>query len=132
MTTVEQYLQSKVLRADLPDYAYENAANSPMEVGLKSLDLGEDAYPENAEDDFRKRLDYALSTVYYSLLGLFAGGGRTEQYGDVRMSQSNFVITKADRDRFKAEADALRRKHGFIVLDYTEGGMFDGGYLRRG
>lgn len=80
---------------------------------------------------FQMRLDYASSTVYYAVLGVFAGGGFTENHGDVQVRKGGYTITKADRERFKMLADALRRKWGFPTED-TDGGMYDGGYLRRG
>lgn len=83
---------------------------------------------------FQMRLDYASSTVYYAVLGVFAGGGYTEEHGDVQVRKGGYTITMADRERFKMLADALRRKWGFPTEDDSldTGGMFDGGYLRRG
>ena len=60
------------------------------------------------DEDFQKRLDYASSTVYYSVLGVFAGGGYSEQVGDVRVSRGGYTITMADRARFQTLADNLR------------------------
>lgn len=91
-----------------------------------------EAEPEtDAATLFQMRLDYASSTVYYAVLGVFAGGGFTENHGDVQVRKGGYTITKADRERFKMLADALRRKWGFPTED-TDGGMYDGGYLRRG
>lgn len=133
--TVEAYLKSLVPGLDLPSEVYERAARSPKEVGLEPVDLNEDidAFDDKeAEEEFQVRLDYAASTVYYAVLGVFAGGGFTEQYGDTQIRKGGYTITKSDRERFKKLADALRTKHGFetddAYLDY--GGMFDGGYLR--
>ena len=138
--TVEEYLRSLVPGLDLQTSVLARAARSPIEVGLARLDLDDDVdyvdvevpnpeydpdvqppVPETvierqdrADDvDFQMRLDYASSTIYYSVLGVFAGGGHSEQVGDVRSSRGGYTITMADRARFKAMGDALRQKWGW-------------------
>lgn len=129
--TVEAYLKSLVPGLDLPKEVYQRAARSPKEVGLDAVKLDDDIDAFDDVEDFQIRLDYAASTVYYAVLGVFAGGGFTEQYGDTQIRRGGYTITMADRERFKSLADALRRKHGFDTEDDTleTGGMFDGGYL---
>ena len=130
--TVEKYLRSLVFGLDLPIEILERASFSPMEVGLESIELDDDVQDLLQDEDFQKRLDYASSTVYYSVLGVFAGGGYSEQVGDVRVSRGGYTITMADRARFQTLADNLRLKHGFDVEGAREiGGMFDARYLRR-
>lgn len=130
--TVEKYLRSLVFGLDLPIEILERASFSPMEVGLESIELDDDVQDLLQDEDFQKRLDYASSTVYYSVLGVFAGGGYSEQVGDVRVSRGGYTITMADRARFQTLADNLRLKHGFDVEGASEiGGMFDARYLRR-
>lgn len=129
--TVEKYLRSLVFGLDLPIEILERASFSPMEVGLESIELDDDVQDLLQDEDFQKRLDYASSTVYYSVLGVFAGGGYSEQVGDVRVSRGGYTITMADRTRFQTLADNLRLKHGFDVEGASEiGGMFDARYLR--
>lgn len=130
--TVEAYLKSLVIGIDLHRDVLTRAAYSPIEVGLSPFELGDDAYPTSGiDEEFQKRLDYAASTVYYSILGVFAGGGYTEQVGDVRTSRGGYTITMSDRTRFQNLADKLRLKHGFQVEGASEiGGMFDARYLR--
>lgn len=129
--TVEKYLRSLVFGLDLPIEILERASFSPMEVGLESIELDDDVQDLLQDEDFQKRLDYASSTVYYSVLGVFAGGGYSEQVGDVRVSRGGYTITMADRARFQTLADNLRLKHGFDVEGASEiGGMFDARYLR--
>jgi hypothetical protein len=129
--TVEKYLRSLVFGLDLPIEILERASFSPMEVGLESIELDDDVQDLLQDEDFQKRLDYAASTVYYSVLGVFAGGGYSEQVGDVRVSRGGYTITMADRARFQTLADNLRLKHGFDVEGASEvGGMFDARYLR--
>ena len=131
--TVEAYLRSLVFGLDLPIEILERASFSPMEVGLESIELDDDVQDLLQDEDFQKRLDYASSTVYYSVLGVFAGGGYSEQVGDVRVSRGGYTITMADRARFQTLADNLRLKHGFDVEGASEvGGMFDARYLRGG
>lgn len=133
--------------------ADKDAGDEPADVGepAESGDEPTDGEPESdgePEPDgdeptepvidaatlFQMRLDYASSTVYYAVLGVFAGGGYTEEHGDVQVRKGGYTITMADRERFKMLADALRRKWGFPTEDDSldTGGMFDGGYLRRG
>lgn len=130
--TVEEYLRSLVPGLDLQDSVLARAARSPIEVQLERLDLDDDEEDYDGDEDFQKRLDYASSTIYYSVLGVFAGGGYSEQVGDVRASRGGYTITMADRARFKAMGDALRAKWGFEVEDdESSSEMFDATYLRR-
>ena len=127
--TVGEYLSSLVFGLDLPDTVLERSAMSPLEVELEPLSL--DDAVQLADADFRKRLDYAASTVYYSVLGVFAGGGYSEQVGDVKVSKGGYTITESDRKRFLSLADSLRRKHGFETEEaHDGGGMYDMTQLR--
>ena len=131
--TVEEYLRSLVPGLDLQDNVVDRCALSPVEVGLEPLDIDDDVdYDVLTEEEFRKRLDYASSTVYYSVLGVFAGGGYSEQVGDVRASRGGYTITMADRARFKGMGDALRAKWGWDVAeDESSSEMYDATYMRR-
>ena len=129
--TVEDYLRSLVPGLDLQDSVLARAARSPIEVGLERIDLEDDEEDYDGDEDFQKRLDYASSTIYYSVLGVFAGGGYSEQVGDVRASRGGYTITMADRARFKAMGDALRLKWGFDVEDDDSSSeMYDASFLR--
>ena len=130
---VEDYLRSLVPGLDLQANVVERAALSPTEVDLDPLEISDDVDANSlGDEDFRMRLDYASSTVYYSVLGVFAGGGYTEQVGDVRNSRGGFIITKDDRARYKTLGDDLRRKWGFDIPDDDTGNeMYDATYLRR-
>lgn len=131
--TVEDYLRSLVPGLDLQDNVVERCAMSPVEVGLEALGLDDDIDGDTMSDEeFRMRLDYASSTVYYSVLGVFAGGGYSEQVGDVRASRGGYTITMADRARFKAMGDDLRSKWGFdVVEDDSSSEMYDASYMTR-
>lgn len=130
---VEEYLRSLVPGLDLQDNVVARCALSPTEVGLEPLELDAEVDSGSMSDtDFRMRLDYASSTIYYSVLGVFAGGGYSEQVGDVRASRGGYTITMADRARFKAMGDALRMKWGFDVdEDDSTSEMYDASSLRR-
>lgn len=130
--TVEDYLRSLVPGLDLQDNVVERCAISPVEVDLEPLELDEDVDGDTLSDtEFRMRLDYASSTVYYSVLGVFAGGGYSEQVGDVRASRGGYTITMADRARFKGMGDALRAKWGWDVEDDDSSSeMYDATWMR--
>ena len=140
--TVEEYLRSLVPGLDLQDNVVERSALSPVEAvvtdpdgterNLEPLDLDDEVDADSmSEEEFRMRLDYASSTIYYSVLGVFAGGGYSEQVGDVRASRGGYTITMADRARFKAMGDALRLKWGFEVEDdESSSEMYDASSLR--
>jgi hypothetical protein len=130
--TVEEYLRSLVPGLDLQDNVIARAARSPIEVGLERLEVEDDIDDYDGDDEFQMRLDYASSTIYYSVLGVFAGGGYSEQVGDVRASRGGYTITMADRARFKGMGDALRLKWGFEVDDDDSSSeMYDASSLRR-
>ena len=130
--TVEEYLRSLVPGLDLQDNVIARAARSPIEVSLERLEIDEDIDDYDGDDEFQMRLDYASSTIYYSVLGVFAGGGYSEQVGDVRASRGGYTITMADRARFKSMGDALRTKWGWEVEDdESSSEMYDATYLRR-
>lgn len=133
--TVEAYL-----RAQVPGYPFEmavldNAALSPIFArpeALRAISV-KDVIEDNADDEeFVKSLKYATSTLFYSASGVFSGGSRSEQVGDVHASLSGFIITQADREYYRAMADKLREEIGAEVEeDVTDkGGMFDASNLR--
>lgn len=149
--TVEDYLRSLVPGLDLQANVVARAARSPIEVGLARLSLSEDVdyifvpgsgsgsgsgsgevIDRSTDVDFQMRLDYASSTIYYSVLGVFAGGGYAEQVGDVRASRGGYTITMADRARYKAMGDELRRKWGWDVqADDSTNDLLDVTWMRR-
>ena len=131
--TVEEYLRSLVPGLDLQDNVVERCALSPVEVGLEALEVDDEVDAEAlSETDFQMRLDYASSTIYYSVLGVFAGGGYSEQVGDVRASRGGYTITMADRARYKQMGDDLRAKWGWEVPgDESSSEMYDATYMRR-
>ena len=110
------------------------AAFSPAlaEPPMKPIGLDDDI-DEHLEDvEWMTSLKYALSTLYYSMSGVFSGGSRSEQVGDVRASMSGFIITQNDREYYRSMGDRLRRAIGYEPEESAQepGGMFDATGLR--
>lgn len=118
------------LGAVLKSSAFSPALATPP---LMALDLDDDIADHLDDDVWMKSLKYALSTLYYSMSGVFSGGSRSEQVGDVKASLSGFIITQADREYYRSMGDKLRGEIGYEVEDTKQdtGGMFDASYLRR-
>lgn len=133
--TVEAYL-----RAQVPGYPFDagviaNAALSPIFAKpnpLKALSLQDEVEHFATNDDFLAALKYATSTLYYSAAGAFSGGSTSEQVGDIRSSQSGFIITQRDREYYRLMGNKLRGELGCEVEDVVEttSGMFDATSLR--
>lgn len=113
----------------------ESAAFSPVlaSPALIPLNLDDDISDHLEDAVWMKSLDYALSSLYYSMSGVFSGGSRSEQVGDVRASLSGFTITQSDRKLFIEKANEIRVKLGYKTekVLYDSGGMFDASPLRR-
>lgn len=133
--TVEAYL-----RAQVPGYPFEisvleNAVLSPIFARpdpLHSLSI-KDIVEDNASDkEWVKSLKYATSTLFYSASGVFSGGSRSEQIGDVHASLSGFIITQSDREYYRNMGDKLRKEIGYEPEEtiQMQGGMFDASELR--
>lgn len=133
--TVEAYL-----RAQVPGYPFEiavleNAALSPIFAkpeALPSISI-KDVIEDNADnEEWVKALKYATSTLFYSASGVFSGGSRSEQVGDVHASLSGFIITQSDREYYRSMGDKLRREIGYEPEEQVteQGGMFDATELR--
>lgn len=138
--TVEAYLRAKVPGYPFEMSVLENAAISPVFAkpeALMALDLSDEieSYVIDGvmDKEFEKALKYAVSTLYYSVSGVFSGGSRSEQVGDVRASLSGFIITQSDRDYYRRLANRLRKELGMDVEeDVILGGKaFDASYLGR-
>lgn len=139
--TVGSYLRSLVIGLSLPDEVIERCARSPKGVIaningeprlLSALSVSDDVDDFDDDETFDAKLDYAASSVYYSILGVFAGGGYSEKVGDVSMSHSGYTVTQADRERYKSLADKLREKWGLDTESSPDdsSGIFDATYLR--
>ncbi|MBD5367255.1 MAG: hypothetical protein HDR82_09725 [Bacteroides sp.] len=93
-----------------------------------------DEVEDYLDDDFYlKGLNYALSTVYYSMSAAITGGTKSEKRGNRQISIGGYPLTTKDREAFRALGDKLRRELG-ADIDESEadtGGMFDASSLRR-
>lgn len=128
------------LRATIPGYPFEmvvlkNAVISPIfakPMPLRAISLDDEIEDYFENPNWVRSLKYALSTLYYSASGVFSGGSRSEQIGDVRTSLSGFIITQADREYWRKLADKLRGEIGCEEEEDVadQGGMFDASYLR--
>ena len=134
--TVGEYFE-----ASIPGYpigtlekVLDGAAFSPIlaEPKLQALSLDDEIADHLDDAEWMSSLKYALSTLYYSMSGVFSGGSRSEQVGDVRASLSGFQVTSADREYYRKKADSLREELGYDVEDDVKevGGMFDATALR--
>ena len=113
----------------------KGAAFSPVlaSPALIPLNLDDDISDHLEDAVWMKSLDYALSSLYYSMSGVFSGGSRSEQVGDVRASLSGFTITQSDREYYRSLADKIRGEIGYKTEEVSpdSGGMFDASPLRR-
>lgn len=113
----------------------KGAAFSPVlaSPALTPLNLDDDISDHLEDAVWMKSLKYALSSLYYSMSGVFSGGSRSEQVGDVRASLSGFTITQSDREYYRSLADKIRGEIGYKTekVSSDSGGMFDASPLRR-
>jgi hypothetical protein len=132
--TVEAYLRSKVAGYPFDDAVLESAALSPLfarPTKLDKLALDGDIEEIAEDENLQKSLKYAESSIYYSVSGVFSGGSRSEQIGDVKSSLSGYTITQADRDYYRKLADSLRDEiECEKEVDPTDdNGLFDAGTM---
>ena len=99
---------------------------------LDSLKLTDEIDDKAGDERYVCSLKYALSTLFYSLSGVFSGGSRSEQVGAVKVSMSGFIITQGDRIYCRSMGNRLRREIGSdIEEDTTEQGYaFDATNLK--
>lgn len=134
--TVEAYLRARVPGYTFERPTLEDAALSPIFAkpeAFKAIGLADVIEDKADDEEFLASLKYATSTIYYSVAGVFSGGSRSEQMGNIRTSQSGFIITQADREYYRGKGDTLRKELGVDVEEDApeESGMFDATYMRR-
>lgn len=96
-------------------------------VGLDEI------YEDLLDDDVAvDSVEYALSTLYYSMSATITGGTKSEKRGNRQISIGGYALTTKDREAFRKRADDIRRALGLEADDeYADnGGMFDATYLR--
>ena len=130
--TVEQWLRGHFhgLGNQIETNVLEVAAISPIEarptkLRVVSLEDTIEDYIEDAED--RKGLNYALSTLYYSMSAAITGGTKSEKSGNRQISIGGYPLTTKDREAFRALGDKLRKELGVEPDEEVtdNGGMFD-------
>lgn len=84
------------------------------------------------DEEYMKGLNYALSTLYYSMSAAITGGTKSEKRGNRQISIGGYPLTTKDREAFRALGDKLRRELGAEVEEEVtdSGGMFDATNLR--
>lgn len=133
--TVEAYLRAQVPGYPFDTEVLENAALSPIFAkpeALRPISIDDEILDHAGEEDWAKALKYATSTLFYSAAGMFSGGSRSEQVGDVHASQSGFIITQADREYYRSMGNKLREEIGYEPEESVQdtGGMRDGAEFR--
>jgi hypothetical protein len=132
---VEAYLRSKVTGYPWDKDTLEAACISPLFAKpskLEPIDLNDEIEAIADDEAKTKSLKYAVSTLYYAVSGVFSGGSRSEQVGDVKTSVSGYEVTQADREYYRNLADSLRDEiECETEEDVDEGGLFDASTLRK-
>ena len=130
--TVEQWLRGHFhgLGNQIETNVLEVAAISPIEARptkLRVVSL-EDTIEDYIEDaEYRKGLNYALSTLYYSMSAAITGGTKSEKRGNRQISIGGYPLTTKDREAFRALGDKLRKELGVEPDEEVtdNGGMID-------
>ena len=130
--TVEQWLRGHFhgLGNQIETNVLEVAAISPIEARptkLRVVSL-EDTIEDYIQDaEYRKGLNYALSTLYYSMSAAITGGTKSEKRGNRQISIGGYPLTTKDREAFRALGDKLRKELGVEPDEEVtdNGGMFD-------
>ena len=130
--TVEQWLRGHLhgLGNQIETNVLEVAAISPIEARptkLRVVSL-EDTIEDYIEDaEYRKGLNYALSTLYYSMSAAITGGTKSEKRGNRQISIGGYPLPTKDREAFRALGDKLRKELGVEPDEEVtdNGGMFD-------
>lgn len=100
---------------------------------FRAVALSDEVEDYIGDADFMNGLNYALSTLYYSMSAAITGGTKSEKRGNRQISIGGYSLTTKDREAFRALGDKLRTQLGTEldeeVTDY--GGAFDATTLRR-
>lgn len=136
--TVESWLRGHFhgLGNQIEKNVLEVAAISPLEARptpLQPVSLTDEVEEHIGDAEYMKCLNYALSTLYYSMSAAITGGTKSEKRGNRQISIGGYPLTTKDREAFRALGDKLRGELGMEVdTDVTDnGGMFDASELRK-
>ena len=123
MTTIEQFLQNRLIGFNVSSQMIEDAANSPVEQGLDALFLSDNAY--QSTDDFMRRRDYAEGTLYYMCIGVFSSTGEKKQIGNRSYTSASISISLSDKSTLLNKANELRMKWGYKVEGTDNTGIYN-------
>lgn len=134
---VEQWLRGHFhgLGSQIELNVLEVAAISPMEAlpsPMNPVNLDDDIEERISDEEFMKSLNYALSTLYYSMSTAITGGTKSEKRGNRQVSVGGYPLTTKDRESFRKMGDRLRAALGCKVDNTSntyQGGMFDASSL---
>lgn len=134
---VEQWLRGHFhgLGSQIELNVLEVAAISPMEAlpsPMNPVNLDDDIEERFSDEEFMKSLNYALSTLYYSMSAAITGGTKSERRGNRQVSVGGYPLTTKDRESFRKMGDRLRAALGCKVDNTSntyQGGMFDASSL---
>jgi len=113
----------------------EVAAISPIEARptpFRAVALNDEFEDYIGDTDYMNGLNYALSTLYYSMSSAITGGTKSEKRGNRQVSIGGYPLTTKDREAFRALGDKLRGQLGAELDEEVtdSGGMFDASHLR--
>lgn len=139
--TVENWLRgqfqgigTQIERSVLESAALSPIMAKPTAIAPVSLTDEVESYIVDGvmDETFAKSLNYALSTLYYSMSAAITGGTKSEKRGNRQISIGGYPLTTKDREAFRALGDKLRRELGAEVDEEVTdgGGMFDATNLR--
>ena len=99
---------------------------------MNPVNLDDDIEERFSDEEFMKSLNYALSTLYYSMSAAITGGTKSERRGNRQVSVGGYPLTTKDRESFRKMGDRLRSALGCKVDNTSntyQGGMFDASSL---
>lgn len=130
--TIEKWLRGHFhgLGSQIEIDVLEVAAVSPLEARPKQFNAVrlEDEYEDFINDkEYVNSLQYALSTLFYSMSSAVSGGTKSEKRGNRQISIGGYALTTRDREAFRNRADQIRKDLGCEIEepDTEQGGMFD-------
>lgn len=137
--TVESWLRGHFhgLGNQIEGNVLEVAAISPLQarpIPFRVVALADEVEEYIDNEEYRNGLNYALSTLYYSMSAAITGGTKSEKRGNRQISIGGYPLTTKDREAFRALGDKLRRELGAEVDEDASdsGGMFDATKLQYG
>lgn len=133
---VENWLRGRFqgIGSQIEHNVLESAALSPLFAkprAFREVTLDDNVRDYIGDADRMNGLQYALSTLYYSMSAAITGGTKSEKRGNRSVSIGGYPLTTADREAFRKEADRLRRELGCEPEENLTdtGGAFDASRL---